>query len=700
MSASLVAPAGAIASSDDRKGGLRKDIQALRAFAVFLVVVYHFWPDRLPGGYIGVDVFFVISGFLITSHLIRKPPQNLRDLGYFWARRIRRLLPLSFLVIAVSGLAVLVLLPISTHISTAREAIASVVYLQNWYLADQSVDYLAEHSNPSVFQHFWSLSVEEQFYVVWPLLIVTAGVAARAHNKMTVKRSAFFAVSLVTLASFIYSVYAVHTNPSAAYFISPTRFWELGVGALLAFIAPLLVNKIEKLNYANAAIAWGSYIAMFIVAFIYTPETLFPGINALAPVVLTALIILVNADQSVAGPHVIGNRRIIQHLGDISYGVYLWHWPVLIIIPAVITTSYTWPLKILTIIAIFVIATVTKISVEDRFRHVTKNRAALLKTYLFLVTASFAFIAVSLYVITTVTEETKSEAEKVAEQLDDECFGAKSLYTNGCRWDTPATMSPQFALEDKPVVYDDGCWARSDFTNSPVCTYGTPKDSEVTVALVGNSHAGHWSPALIEIAEKRNWRLDTYLVSQCYTVVSPLIQFDTQEKSENCSEWNRNTLEKIKSEQYDVVIMSSRTWEPFVGMTREETWTRSIGSYKETIETIRATGSEVVVIRDTPFSEGEGIPQCLDRTRGDTIECNDLLVEAQDPLYDTAIAMNDSAVHGVDLTSFICPQGKCQSVIGGVIVFFDHGHLSATYVQTLTDKIEESLSLSLGGSYG
>jgi peptidoglycan/LPS O-acetylase OafA/YrhL len=160
----------------------RADIQWLRALAVTLVVVYHLAPGALPGGYVGVDVFFVISGFLITQGLIRRPPASLRDLGGFWARRIRRLFPASFSVIAATGLTMWLFGPPSQWRMTAQDAVASTAYAQNLNLWHRGVDYLQAGSTPSVYQHFWSLSLEEQFYIFWPILILAVVRLTRNHR--------------------------------------------------------------------------------------------------------------------------------------------------------------------------------------------------------------------------------------------------------------------------------------------------------------------------------------------------------------------------------------------------------------------------------------------------------------------------------------------------------------------------------------
>ncbi len=222
---------------DQKSRALRTDIQGLRAAAVLLVVVYHLHAAALPGGFVGVDVFFVISGFLITSHLVSRPPASAGALAAFWGRRVRRLLPASLVVLAATLVAVRLFSPETAWQATASDARAAALYVVNWALAGQAVDYLAADNAPTAVQHFWSLSVEEQFYFGWPLLV--AGVALLARRRGTSTRTALaVAFGVVTAASFAWSVHLTQTNPAAAYFVTPTRVWELGAGGLLAVLVP------------------------------------------------------------------------------------------------------------------------------------------------------------------------------------------------------------------------------------------------------------------------------------------------------------------------------------------------------------------------------------------------------------------------------------------------------------------------------
>src|SRR4051812_33629482 len=245
------------------RAAVRPEIQGLRAVAVAVVVVCHFWPSALPGGFVGVDVFFAISGFLITSHLLREAAATGRvALAGFWARRARRILPAALLVLGVCALATLAWVPEVDRAQFFAEIRASAFYVENWQLAHTAVDYFAAGQGPSPVQHFWSLSAEEQFYLVWPVLILAAG------------RRSLSALAAVTAGSLAYSLYKTGADPAAAYFVTPTRAWEFGLGGLLAFASG---------RRPRPLVAAAGLVAIAVAAATFSADTAFPGVAALLP---------------------------------------------------------------------------------------------------------------------------------------------------------------------------------------------------------------------------------------------------------------------------------------------------------------------------------------------------------------------------------------------------------------------------------
>ena len=420
-----MSPVGAQRKAAD----FRPDIQGLRALAVSLVLLFHLWPNRLGGGYIGVDIFFAISGFLITSHLVAHPPRNARGLAEFWGRRIRRLLPASLLVLFSTIVVSRLIAPETQWANTARDVRAATLYALNWRLAGNSVDYLASENASSPVQHFWSLSVEEQFYLIWPILILGLMLWALRSQRDQL-RTAFAGLAVVVAASLAYSIYETANDPPLAYFVTPTRIWELGIDGIL---------------YA---------------AFFYTGATPFPGWQAAIPVLGCALLIGIGPGvRPLLTDRILANRPA-QWLGDISYSVYLWHWPMIVILPAVSGDHLGLLDKVVIIAASLLLAALTKAHVEDRFR---RQRSKSLKP-----TFAFAALGMAVLVGLSVLQTVEVDRRQVAAQTElgralsgnQSCFGANALAPGAnCKVANsgPVVPAPAQAAVDKSEAYARGC---------------------------------------------------------------------------------------------------------------------------------------------------------------------------------------------------------------------------------------------------
>ena len=299
--------------------GFRPDIQGLRAVAVIAVLLFHVWPDVVPGGFIGVDVFFVISGFLITGLLLREiESSGSISLLRFYERRVRRLLPAAVFVLLVVALAT-PLLPEVRWAETAVAIAASALYVENWHLAWLAVDYFGAEEPASPVQHYWSLSIEEQFYVVWPLVMI--GVASFAlHTAHDLRKCLFIALAGISAGSLAASIALTDATPETAYFITHTRIWELGLGGLLAFAPPLAWSRRGNELARAAGIA-----AILIACFAFSPGTAFPGFAAILPTAGAALMILAGPANGGWSTERLLALRPMQYLGDTSYSIYLWH---------------------------------------------------------------------------------------------------------------------------------------------------------------------------------------------------------------------------------------------------------------------------------------------------------------------------------------------------------------------------------------
>ncbi len=677
----------------DNGAVLRTDIQGLRAVAVSLVVIYHLVPSSLTGGFAGVDVFFVISGFLITLHLMQKPPSGGRDLAKFWGRRIRRLLPASLLVLATTLVASRLFAPDTQWGNTAAQARAATLYVVNWLLARDSVDYLAAENAPSPVQHFWSLSVEEQFYFVWPILIL--GMVLLAQRRRWNRDIAVLGgLGVLVVTSLGYSVWETIHNPAAAYFVTPTRMWELGVGGLLAVV--VAVRQRRGLGHllpetTRVALAWVGFAAIAWTAWSYTGSTPFPGWQALLPVLGTALVIGAHSPMNRLSPGPLLAVRPMQWLGDVSYSVYLWHWPLIVLIPQLRGHRMDNLDRAVALVLTLVLAWLTKKYVEDRFR-TPQWGIPLRKPFLLGAVGMVVVIAIAgLQQLEVDRRQAQSETElqrAVAQQGP--CFGAAALDDPDSCEPVPYDQivpAPVDAAGDKSNAYEEVSGGKDCFAYLPRfrpvrCTFGD-RDSDVEVALVGNSHAGQWLPALERLADERGWRITTYLASQCAAAETPQ-SFRGADHSEACLSWVRRTTEDVERSRPDLVVYTNRISVGAEGKTYDE----SIPIYTDGMEQVlgswREAALKVLVLHDTP-APGELIPDCLAANPDDMSACDGERADwvAPEPAQNAVEHVDDPLIRFVDLNDHVCGPEVCAAVTGGVVTYFDGSHLTATYNSTL-----------------
>lgn len=682
---------------------MRSDIQGLRAVAVAIVVIFHLDSSWLPGGYVGVDVFFVISGFLITLHLVQRPPASGADLATFWGRRVRRLLPASLLVLATTLVLSRLVAAETQWANTAKQAGAATLYVVNWLLADDSVDYLAAENAASPVQHFWSLSVEEQFYFVWPLIIFAAVLLARRFRRRVLGVVLLSLTGLV-LASLAYSITETASNPAAAYFVTPTRMWELGVGGLLAVatrMAPRFFDPAANPGAWRAPVAWAGLALIAWSAITYSGATPFPGWQAAVPVLGTAMVLGAEPPERGPSPGFLLARPSAQWLGDVSYSVYLWHWPLIVLAPQALgREANLFELGLIAVLTLL-LAWGTKLWVEDRFRasHWGLPRWKPFALGGVGMAIVLVMVAAQLGEVDRRTEQARAE---VTEALEDggPCFGARAL-------DDPAACppvaydeilpAPAEAANDRSDAYrerEDGttCWAESPRFRDRDCTYGDP-DGDVDVALVGNSHSGQWLPALDRIARANGWRVTTHMASACVAADVPQ-QLAIPSAVDGCLDWVGRTTQRVLDSRPDAVVYSNRIFEAVEG---EDSVEASVPAYEEGMRTVLERWSRadipVLVLHDTPAS-GESTPDCLAENPDDVTACDGTREEwiNPEPARDAVASLEDPQVRFVDLNDHICGPEVCAAVTGGVVTYFDASHLTATFASTMAPYLEPPLT--------
>lgn len=685
----------------------RTDIQGLRAIAVLAVVVYHLWPASLPGGFVGVDVFFVISGYLITLHLLQRPPSRPRDLAEFWGRRVRRLLPASLFVLLVTLVASRLIAPVTTWETTARDAAGATVYAVNWVLAGDAVDYLAADDLPSPLQHFWSLSVEEQFYLAWPVLFLVLGLLARRtrRGRALVEPAV---LTLVVAASFAYSVHITAVAPAAAYFVTPARAWELGIGGLLAAAVHhgRLEDRLRAWGSAGRSLAaTGGLLMIGWAVLTYSSSTPFPGWQAAVPVLGTAIVIAMNCTVDDGPVGRLLARPAMQWTADVSYSIYLWHWPLIILASSRLARDLRWWEAALVGVVGLLAAWATKVHVEDRFRGPHWSRS-LRRTF----TATAVGMLVVLLAAGAQIVEVRAAAAQERDRLEralaqgGECFGADALRPGADCPTVPldqALPALEDAGEDKSDAYDvqaDGadCWSSAPGFRDRTCTFGR-RDADTTIALVGNSHAGQWLPALQRLADQEGWRIRTHLASQC--AAADLDQaFPTPSAGRACRAWVQRTTQRVIDEEPDVVVYTNRVSVSALGADLEASYPLYGDGMREVLERWSDAGLRVLALHDTPAS-GEDTPDCL-AARGSADDCAGTREDwiAPEPVREAVAAVDDPRIRFADLNDSICRAETCDPVVGGVVVYFDASHLTATYATTLAPVLRSPLRQALAAS--
>jgi len=671
----------------------RADIQGLRAVAVLLVLAYHAGVPWLSGGYTGVDVFFVISGFLITGLIVREVQQTGRlSLPHFYARRIKRLLPATSVVfVAVAALTVLVL-PVTRWRDIAGDIVASAVYLVNWRLADRSVDYLAADAAPSPLQHFWSLAVEEQFYIVWPLLIVA--LFWRRRRGSTTRRL-FWGLLAIAVPSFLWSVHLTTANPGAAYFVTTTRLWEMAVGALLA----VLVARTERIPArVRRVVGWAGLAAIGYAALTFDAATAFPGAAALVPTLGAAAVLLAGGGDGSGEVRAL-TAAPMQTIGAWSYSLYLWHWPLLVAATAVwggTDGSLGLVPGLLVVTASALPAWLTYRTVEQPF-----HRSRRLRVPWRAMVLAAACVAVGLGSAGAIGYATTREAPTAADAPGAEVLG------DGPTTDAPAPAPPDTvsqvtpALADAPDdvadVYADGCHQDQHSAEVTSCVYGV-EDSDTVVALVGDSHAAHWQPALRDLAETNGWRLETYTKSACLFADTVVWDAGEEKPYESCAAWQAAVRARLTADPPDIAVVSSagsyRLARDGERMSIADSAEGLASATAANWQALEDAGIEVVAIVDTP-APGFDVPECVAENRDDLTACAVPLEEAVArsgaSLHHAAAALAP-AVDLVDVTAYVCPWEECVPVVGGVLTHSDAHHLTATYSRSLAPRLEEHLT--------
>jgi peptidoglycan/LPS O-acetylase OafA/YrhL len=684
--------------SVDRALRFRPDIEGMRAVAVVLVVLYHVGVKPFGGGYIGVDVFFVISGFLITAQLFKELQKHQSiSVTRFYARRAIRLLPASTVVLVASLAGALLWLPGTRFPSIALDALSSTFYGINWRLAAQGIDYLNAGAAPSPLQHFWSLAVEEQFYLVWPLLLLASSFAWRWRHAKISRASIVVALVALSAVSFAASVNQTHTAAPWAYFGAHTRAWELALGALAAIVTPTLAKLPGTLA---AAATWVGLGAVLAASVLYTDATPFPGYAAALPVLGAGLMIAGGCARPAAGVAVLFKHSPFQLLGRLSYGWYLWHWPILMIAPAALNMTSSLGLNLALAVGSFGLAAASFWLVEQPIRtrealKVRPIRGISLGLSLSLCAAGLA-IAGGRLVPSVGKGGPALEAAAVVAAAGDPAMELSALLAGSAQTKAvPSNLRPTLAetAKDSPVVYANGCHLSFTAVKNPDCVFGDPTASTVVV-LFGDSHAAQWFPALDQIAKTRHWRLISHTKSAC-PAASVLVYQDALKRAyTECVQWRDQTLAAIKAMHPAMIIMTNNGTDTG-GLVNtpgdpDQAWTNA---WVTSLNKVKQAGTKLVVLNDTPYPKSN-VPDCVSSHLTDVTLCarsvdTALVLPKRRQLIAAAATAAGATV--IDPTSWYCTATICPVVVGNVLIYRDDSHMTTAFSTMLSYVMEARL---------
>jgi peptidoglycan/LPS O-acetylase OafA/YrhL len=686
----------------------------MRAVAVLVVFANHLfdWP---PGGFVGVDVFFVLSGFFITGILIRETTTT-RTLSFpnFYIRRVKRILPSALLVLTVTVIGSYLLFPAIRARATIVDALNAAVFASNFRFEAVGADYFHRGQPPSPLQHYWSLSIEEQFYFVWPALLVLIFALTRGLRRSGKRRAGQWgllgAMAVIVAASFAWAMFLSADDPNRAYFSSFTRVWELGVGALVAIAGPWLVRIPSPIRPTLAYLGLAGVVASL---FLIDSTVQFPAPWVALPVLSTALMAGAFHGAEVHSMSPLTNA-VARWFGDTSYTLYLWHWPVLTLLINVIPKG---PLFYgLTFVLSLGLTAVTYHFYENPIRNsdwllgkpATKARRLPTlnpKIWGLIGGLGAAVIVMSILGIHHVDEisaarelsgaqgEQGQENSFVQRAMKvDRCFGAPAMVTRGCvlrNPDVPLWPSIDNFANDTYHAFDPRCWTENWSEKGQgkleACDYGYKGSDATRIAFVGDSHAAALLPALWPILDANKWRLTTYLGISCH-LANP-------QPPSPCEKPMAEVEAQLTAHPYDLVLITS-----FPGGVQPE-------SYQRAWAPIAAAGSRIAVVVDSPRTSEQAVT-CLTRVSlgGDrTGECGTSRGEAltqPDPLVVAAQLVPSTTV--IDLTPFYCTADRCPSVIGNVIVYRGYqqndgnSHITGTFATTLAPAIEDGIRRALG----
>jgi peptidoglycan/LPS O-acetylase OafA/YrhL len=701
----------------------RADLQGVRALAVLLVVLNHANVGFLAGGYIGVDVFFVLSGFLITGLLLRGSEKT-GSVGFidFYSRRVRRILPSAALTLIATDIAAYHLLNVVRAKQTAIDSISAAFFTANIHFAHQGTNYFAQGQPPSPIRQFWSLAVEEQFYIVWPAVIALVvfgivihrrrgvpgrfrdnGVARRRPVTRNAIRRLLVVLIVLGIASFAWSIYDTNHIPAEAFFSTLTRAWELALGAGLAIAARALTRLPER---PRAIMGWTGLAMILIAAVAYTGATPFPGYAALLPCLGVALIIAggIASTQARWAPHRLLSVAPMRYVGDRSYTFYLWHWPVLVIAAQHANRTLSVGTNLLLVAAAFALSVVTYRFFENPIRHaswLTPARALLLALPLgVLLVVSVAGQERSNIEVAAVRAQTLAAPVKAFAAVKPQTVRVASSTVSAATLPEVKTAA-RAAQQDAPIpgsltppvadlladhaIFPLNCQPSLTASTAPICHLGDTS-SRKTLVVMGDSHAEMYAPAIEAMATRDHWNVVPLIKSACTPT-----HWEGSQGTAACRTWYHWALGRAAALKPDAMLISG-AFSGEAGAPLQST----IKGLDEAATTLRGRVKHVLILGDDPRQHSQPV-DCLLSSGATMSKCSvtwaDAHLNASNQIQ--GVAESDGATF-IDPTGWYCSDANvCPMVVGNTIVYADSGHITMTYAAQLAGPFRVTFEKAL-----
>ena len=638
----------------------RSDLQGLRAIAVLAVVLYHAHCPGLTGGFIGVDIFFVLSGYLICGLLSRELAATGRiDLARFLLKRARRLMPNAALVLIAVLFATALLQPGYTFPVVARGVTAAALSFANLHFAARDVDYFADDAHPSPVLHFWSLSVEEQFYLAWPLLLVVLAWSTRRNTA----RHAISLLGGIWTLSFMAAMIAVRFDQPLAFYHTELRAWQLATGGLVSALAP----QLERVPaHWRIAMGWLGLTSLVIDMLKFDQTLAYPGLWALLPTLSTAAVLATPAAS--ASPSSLLSLAPLRWIGDRSYSLYLWHWPALVLMPALLPRS-----DLAVPAALVLAALAAAIAYQFVEMPIRRMRFGLAPRW-----PGFAMAAACIGVV-----------------LIGSNLLSKPLWHRD-QTTVRLERAVKLAALDKGRNVVAGCHRTFAETDQPLCAFGDTAATR-TAVLLGDSHASQWFEALDKVAKANGWRLLAWSKSACPIAEVQVWNRLLHSRYSACETWRKSVLARLISiERPQKVFLASfvefadAVLQPTTGalMPHEAGVSLWRDGFAAIIQQFQSADIEPIVIADTPQAELQ-FADCLAMGRGPACDRPRAAALPKDRPDVEAATLTGAKV--LDLTDRLCGPEICPAMLNGQIVYRDRHHLTARFAASLSDAFERYL---------